>query len=98
MAAAPGSSPHESGYGIDVNDYAGWKTYMETNSCKWQGTSDVVHFTCPGTSLGGTSVLAFQRLWNCNNAADKIAEDGIYGPATEARVLKSPIEGFTIYC
>ena len=40
------------------------------------------------------SVLAFQKLWNLNNPNDKIAEDGQYGPNTEKRLQKSPIEGF----
>lgn len=58
----------------------------------------MVHFNCPGVSLGNTSVLAFQRLWNCNNPTDTIAEDGIYGSQTEARVLKSPASGFPKLC
>ncbi|RNA01096.1 peptidoglycan-binding domain 1 [Brachionus plicatilis] len=98
LAASPGSSPHESGYGVDISDYSGWMGYMQTYGCSWQGSSDVVHFNCPGTSLGNTSVLAFQRLWNCNNPADTISADGIYGPQTEARVLKSPANGFPKTC
>ncbi len=98
LAASPGGSPHESGYGIDINDYSGWRTYMEAAGCSWQGASDVVHFNCPGSSLGNTSILAFQKLWNCNNPLDKLVEDGIYGPNTEARVLKSPASGFTSLC
>lgn len=71
---------------------------MESNGCKWQGANDVVHFTCPGTNIKGTSVLAFQKLWNCNNPNDKIAEDGVYGAVTEARVLKAPAGGFAKVC
>ena len=34
------TSPHESGLAIDVNDNAAWRTAMENNGCRWQGTSD----------------------------------------------------------
>ncbi|CAF0823461.1 unnamed protein product [Brachionus calyciflorus] len=98
LAAKPGASPHESGYGIDIDDYNGWKPYLQTYGCSWQGTSDVVHFNCPGVALGTTSVLAFQRLWNCNNPTDLLSEDGLYGPQTEARVLRSPANGFAKTC
>ena len=57
-----------------------------------------MHFNCPGGSLGATSVLAFQRLWNCNNPSDKIIEDGIYGRQVEQRLLKSPASGFSRTC
>ena len=56
-----------------------------------------MHFDYVGAgavSLSGTDVLAFQRLWNLNNPNDKIAEDGQYGPATEARIQSSPADGF----
>ena len=43
-----------------------------------------------------TNHPAFQKLWNKNNPNDKITEDGIYGPNTEARLLKSPVDGFPI--
>src|SRR5690606_40481535 len=33
------------------------------------------------------------RLWNGNDPNDLIAEDGIYGPQTEARLRESPAEG-----
>jgi hypothetical protein len=47
-------------------------------------------------NIQGTSVLAFQRLWNLNRPEDPIDEDGIYGPQTEARLEASPIAGFGI--
>jgi hypothetical protein len=46
--------------------------------------------------LEGLSVLAFQRLWNRNHEGDRIAEDGDYGPQTEARLRMSPTGGFAI--
>ncbi|MCA1663750.1 MAG: hypothetical protein LC659_05705, partial [Myxococcales bacterium] len=44
--------------------------------------------------LRAESVLAFQKLWNLNNPADKIAEDGAYGPMTGAKIAASPATGF----
>src|SRR6185295_1573448 len=35
-------------------------------------------------------------LWNLNNPGDVIAEDGAYGPMTEARLMASPADGFAI--
>jgi hypothetical protein len=57
-----------------------------------------VHFdyVAGGVRLTGLSVLAFQRLWNRNHPEDPIAEDGRYGPQTEARLRSAPAEGFPI--
>lgn len=97
LAATPGTSNHESGVAVDVNDNAGWRTGFQSNGFRWLGASDPVHYDYVGPgriTLSGLSVLAFQRLWNRNNPTDKIGEDGAYGPATEARLAKSPIGGF----
>jgi ankyrin repeat protein len=39
------------------------------------------------------SVLSFQRLWNRNHPGDRIAEDGLCGPQTEARLVRAEGEG-----
>ena len=97
LAASPGNSNHESGLAVDVQDNAGWRNTFEGRSWRWLGANDPVHFDFRGNgtvSLSGLSVRAFQRLWNRNNAGDQIAEDGAYGPQTEARLRQSPTEGF----
>jgi hypothetical protein len=97
LAARPGTSNHESALAVDIEDNAGWRTAMTNKSFRWLGASDPVHYDYVGPgriTLSGLSVLAFQRLWNRNNPTDKIGEDGAYGPATEARLAKSPIGGF----
>lgn len=98
LAATPGTSNHESGVAVDVNDNAGWRTGFQSNGFRWLGASDPVHYdyTAGGVNIRGLSVKAFQRLWNRNNPNDKIDEDGAYGPATETRLAKSPIGGFPI--
>lgn len=103
LAAQVGKSNHESGLAIDVGNYSTWQTTLGNNSFKWLGSSDPVHFDYTGggtVSLLSTEVLAFQKLWNLNNAGDKIAEDGAYGPQTEGRLKQSPADGFskTIEC
>lgn len=98
-AASPGRSNHESGLAIDVGNYGTWRATLESHGFRWLGASDDVHFDYRGPGardLRGLDVLAFQRLWNRNHPEDLIAEDGDYGPQTEARILASPAEGFAI--
>lgn len=98
LAASPGTSNHESGLALDIQDNAGWRASFQANGWRWLGANDPVHYdyTAGGVTLRGLSVRAFQRLWNRNNPNDVIAEDGSYGPQTEARVAQSPIGGFKI--
>ena len=59
-------------------------------------TSDKVHFEY-GTGAreyAQKNLIAFQRLWNRHNPTAKIAEDGIYGPATGNALSKSPCNGW----
>ncbi|MEI8259361.1 MAG: M15 family metallopeptidase [Deltaproteobacteria bacterium] len=95
--ARPGTSPHESGRALDLNNWAaaGVIAAMQSAGCTHSyPSSDPVHFDCPGTDLSVESVLTFQRLWNVNNPGDLIAEDGSYGPQTESRLAMSPAAGF----
>jgi hypothetical protein len=96
LAAKPGTSNHEGAVAVDINDNAGWRTAMQGKGFRWLGASDPVHYdyVAGGINLRGVSVQAFQRLWNRNHPEDLIAEDGGYGPATEARLAKSPVGGF----
>lgn len=99
LAAAPGNSNHESGLAIDTSQYAAWQSALEAEGFKWFGSSDLVHFDYTGAGtvdLRPFGVRGFQRLWNVNHAADTIAEDGIYGPATESRLKQSPAAGFAM--
>jgi hypothetical protein len=97
LAASPGNSNHESGLAVDIDDHAGWDSYLTSRGWKWLGSSDPVHFdyVAGGIDLRPLSVLAFQKLWNENHPSDAIAEDGAYGPETEKRLVKSPIGGFS---
>lgn len=96
LAARPGTSNHESGLAVDMSNYSTWRSTMGAYSYRWLGSGDPVHFDYRGQSedLQSLSVKAFQRLWNRNNPNDKIAEDGSYGPNTEARLKKAPAVGF----
>lgn len=97
-AARPPLSNHQSGLALDIEDYHGWKRFLEYHGWQWLGDHDPAHFDFVG---GGTidlteiNVRAFQKLWNQNNPNDIIDEDGDYGPETERRLADSPAEGFS---
>lgn len=101
IAATPGSSNHETGLALDVDNYAASRTALEAAGWKWYGAGDVVHFDFidpdAGTvDLRSDSVLGFQRLYNRNHPQAPITEDGAWGPETEAALGDSPAEGFPI--
>jgi N-acetylmuramoyl-L-alanine amidase len=98
-AARPGFSNHEGGLALDIQDPHGWRPFLEQHSWFWLGAFDPPHFdylfrAATRQDLGSIGVKAFQRLWNQNNPNDQIAEDGIYGAQTGARISNSPAEGF----
>ncbi len=98
LAALPGNSNHESALAVDVDEHSAWRSTFQTNDFAWLGRGDPVHFDYAGdgdtVDLRDFSVAAFQKLWNRNNPEDVIDEDGVYGPATETRILKAPAAGF----
>ena len=99
LAAKPGSSNHETGLALDIQQYDTWKSTLAAHGFAWYGADDPVHFDYEGpgaVDYKGTDVLAFQVLWNKNHPEDLIDEDGAYGPQTEARLTQSPAEGFPI--
>jgi hypothetical protein len=97
-ARKPGSSDHERGTAIDIDDFATWKTTLESHNWKWAGMGDKGHFNFIGPiseEVLTEGVRAFQRLWNQHHPEDQIAADGTFGDIeTGPRLLKSPIEGF----
>ena len=99
IAATPGNSNHETGLAMDIGSYSSWRSALEAEGFDWYGPDDSAHFDYQGAgavNYKGTDVKAFQQLWNKNHPGDKIAEDGDYGPQTEARLKKSPAGGFAI--
>lgn len=97
LAAQPGTSNHESALALDIADNAAWRASLQAKGFRWLGANDPVHYDFVGggtVDLRGLSVRAFQRLWNRNNPADTIAEDGEYGGETAERLAKSPVGGF----
>lgn len=96
-AAEPGRSNHESGRALDIGNYNAWITKLGAHGWSHDIPGDPVHFEhLASADIRGADVLAFQRLWNRNAPNDPIAEDGDFGPATEARVKQAPAEGFGI--
>lgn len=97
-AADPGDSNHESGRALDVSNYSEWIATLDAHGWAHDVPGDPVHFDhLDSPDIRGADVLAFQTLWNRNTPdADHIAEDGEYGPMTEAAILRAPAEGFGI--
>jgi MYXO-CTERM domain-containing protein len=96
-AAAVGSSNHESGRALDVGNYGDWISALGNHGWAHDVPGDDVHFDhLSSPDLRGYDVLAFQRLWNRNHQDDMIDEDGLYGPQTEDRLVRSPAGGFAI--
>ena len=94
--APPGTSNHQTGLAIDIEDPRGWEPYLMKYG--WNPLSgDPPHFNYEG---GGTidirdqSILAFQQLWNKNNPNNQIGEDGGFGSQTEGALNRSPAQGF----
>ncbi|HEX5064258.1 MAG TPA: D-alanyl-D-alanine carboxypeptidase family protein [Kofleriaceae bacterium] len=96
-AATPGNSNHESGRALDIANYSSIISAMGGQGWSHDVPNDPVHFDhLSSPDIRGRDVLAFQKLWNRNHPTDAIAEDGDYGPMTEARLKKAPSEGFAI--
>jgi hypothetical protein len=96
-AAQPGSSNHESGRALDVDNWFDWVDTLADHGWAHTVPGDEVHFDhLASPDIRGADVLAFQRLWNRNHAGDQIDEDGDYGPQTAARIAQAPAEGFPI--
>jgi N-acetylmuramoyl-L-alanine amidase len=100
-ARRPGTSDHERGLAIDIDDNATWRSTLIANGWHWAGPGDKGHFNFIGDDINPNvlkeSVRSFQILWNRNNPDDLIEEDGIYGDIeTGPRLRISPIEGFPI--
>lgn len=95
VAARPGRSNHEGGRALDIANYSSVKSSMSGQGWSANVPGDSVHFEhLASADMRGRDVKAFQRLWNRNNPNDTIEEDGLYGPATEARLKKAPATGF----
>lgn len=94
--APPGTSNHQSGLALDIEDRSGWEPYLKRYG--WQPLAgDPPHIDYRGggrKDLRSTTILAFQKLWNKNYPNEKIAEDGKFGPQTEKALNRSPAKGF----
>lgn len=99
VVALPGKSNHQSGLAIDIDDYDGWRPYLEAYGWHWLGDFDPPHFDYVGggtQDIRGTAMRAIQMLWNQNHPSQKIDEDSGYGPQTESALMSSPAMGFDI--
>lgn len=96
-AAHVGNSNHESGRAVDLSNWSSLVGAMSAKGWAHDVPGDSVHFDhLASPDIRGQDVLAFQTLWNRNHPDDHIAEDGDYGPQTEARLKRSPATGFAV--
>lgn len=93
--AKPGTSNHESGLALDIEEPWSWEPFLEAQGWKHL-KSDPPHFDfIGGTDLRKLTVKAFQRHWDKNHpGAAKIEDSGIFGPVTENALLNTPVDGF----
>src|SRR6185436_13247296 len=79
-ARNPGTSDHERGTAIDIEDFELWKGVLQSHHWTWAGPGDKGHFSFKGSGISSKvlteGVRAFQRLWNLHRPDDRIAEDG----------------------
>ena len=97
VVARPGRSNHQSGLAIDIDDYAGWRPFLQRQKWRWYGANDAVHFDYVGAGavdIRPQTMKAFQQLWNNNNPVATITVDGIWGTNTERSLNNSPAYGF----
>lgn len=97
LAASPGSSPHERGIAIDIQEHEAWIEVLKQHNWIWRGAADRPHFNFHGpqdADFGIAEIKAFQQTWNDHNPNDLLKVDGSYGPKTESKLLLSPIAGW----
>ena len=96
-AATVGHSNHEGGRAVDLSNYSARISAMSAHGWAHDVAGDPVHFDHTASAdERGQDTTAFQVLWNRNHPNDMIAEDGAYGPATEARLKQAPATGFAV--
>ena len=97
LAASPGTSPHERGIAIDLQDHESWHVVLKKHGWVWRGPKDPPHFNFHGpqnADFGVDEIKAFQQTWNDHNPNDLLKVDGSYGPKTEGKLLVSPVDGW----
>jgi hypothetical protein len=94
-AATVGTSNHEGGRAVDLDNYAARITAMAAHGWAHDVAGDPVHFDhLSSPDHRGEDIHAFQTLWNLNEPSDPIAADGAYGAMTAAKLAATPATGF----
>lgn len=81
---------------MDTSSYSYWLESLESHG--WEHSypdSDPVHFDYRSAKdIRSENLRAFQRLWNKYSGGKPVAEDGLYGPATEDALYHAPCGGW----
>jgi D-alanyl-D-alanine carboxypeptidase len=95
-AAKPGSSNHEKGLAIDIQDMDSWRGSIEKAGWRYLGDWDPMHadFWDGRSDIAQIQISAIQMLWNQYNPGNLIAVDGSYGPTTARCIDGMPVDGY----
>jgi hypothetical protein len=96
VAARPGSSNHQNGLAVDLNDWQYWEPIMRRHGWENNLANDRVHFDyqrVEDIGLGSFSLYAFQELWNLNHPEAPLPTGGALDAETDAALAGAPIEG-----
>jgi hypothetical protein len=96
IAARPGSSNHQNGLAVDLNDWAYWEPIMRRHGWENNLDNDRVHFDyqrAPDIGLAPLSLYAFQELWNLNVPEAPLALNGTLDAETDAALAGVELDG-----
>jgi N-acetylmuramoyl-L-alanine amidase len=92
-AARVGTGNHERGTAIDIENWEQWKTILISDGWHWQGIGDRWHYDLSiSSNVPNLAIESYQRL--ANKHGSNLAEDGVWGDATERSMLQSPASGW----
>lgn len=95
--ALPGSSGHERGVAIDIEDSDRWVTVLRKHNWHRAVGHDSAHFFYHGPqqpAFQRAGIMAFQRVWNDHNPDEQLPLDGVLTAQTEYALGRSPAGGF----
>jgi hypothetical protein len=97
VVARPGTSNHESGTAVDIQNSAQVRSAMQSSGFRWFGPSDSMHYDWKGSgavNIKSLSVKAFIALYNSKGGKGKLAQSDSYNDAIGRAIKASPVGGW----
>ncbi|ALX67277.1 peptidoglycan-binding protein [Microbacterium sp. XT11] len=92
MPATASNHVANGGVAVDIGDYDTFRQHCEEFGFRWYGASDPVHFTFVGRPNSGGAradeATRQRQAWLNQARGEKLAVDGIQGPATTAAIKR----------